>query len=103
MHWPSAWHNVASETVVLAQLNGITDAERTVLLGEAVEACNRSLALRPPGIDPVGAGTTLGILAHALELSGEIEGAIDAHHQALTTAQELGLANVERQAVELLQ
>lgn len=78
-----AWHNVASETVVLAQLDGIDEAERSALLKEAIEACEQSISLRPPELDPVGAGTTHGILARALELSGDLRRAIDVHRQAL--------------------
>jgi CHAT domain-containing protein len=78
-----AWHNVASETVVLAQLEGTSESEWSALLDEAAEACRRSLALRPMERDPIGAGATRGILAQTLELAGDVDRAIDVYGQAL--------------------
>jgi CHAT domain-containing protein/tetratricopeptide (TPR) repeat protein len=97
-----AWHNVASETVELSQLDGTDKVDQAALLSEAIEACQRSLALRPPEIDPVGAGTTRGILARALELSGDIEGAIVVYRQALLGLQPETAPQATRQEARLL-
>jgi CHAT domain-containing protein len=78
-----AWHNVASEAVMLAGLDDTPADERAELIAQAEEACARSLSLRPDDVDPVGAGATRGVLAGALELRGDPAAAMASRREAL--------------------
>ena len=78
-----AWHNVASEAIMLAALDDIPATERAELIAHAEEACARSLSLRPDEIDPIGAGATRGVLGRALELRNDPAAAMATHRQAL--------------------
>jgi CHAT domain-containing protein len=76
-----AWHNVAA--VLNAIAAEVSDEERPPLLRDALEAGNRSLALRPVTYDPVGAGSTWSGMARTYDLAGNDEAARAARRSAL--------------------
>jgi hypothetical protein len=78
-----AWHNVACETVALAAHDATPESERVQLAHAAIDACRQALALRPPEVDPVGAGSTESVLADAFELAGDVPAARAARDRAL--------------------
>lgn len=76
-------HNIAGAKADLARITEGNEKAHRLLLGEAIDACRRSLVERPISEVPIDAGRTSLQLGHYLLELGDRDGAGDAYRESL--------------------